>query len=197
MLIGVTGYAQAGKSTVGRYLESRHGFKQVAFADKLRELALIINPLIDYGGESPEDYTVERLADAVARSGWETAKTNGEVRRFLQVLGTEGVRGVLGEDTWVLALDDKVREMLTTWARIVVTDVRFPNEEAWLHTYDQGVLIRVDRPGVVAAPREHESEVWVPKLSADYVLTNDGTLADLYEKVDGVLHVEEAVWEYD
>jgi dephospho-CoA kinase len=45
-VIGLTGYAQTGKDTVGEILVRDHGFKRVAFADAVRECVYALNPLI-------------------------------------------------------------------------------------------------------------------------------------------------------
>jgi hypothetical protein len=179
-IIGVTGYAQHGKDTLGQRLVDVHGFTRYAFADQLKSMALALNPLIGRF----------RLADAVEQSGWEGAKTNAEVRRFLQVLGTEGVRDHLGADSWVKALELKLKA--DNPARAVITDVRFPNEAAWVKA-NGGLMVRVKRMVLTelepqdgfrrvnlsafdnGLPPDHPSEANVATLPVDIELLNDGT----------------------
>ena len=90
MIIGLAGYAGAGKDTVGNILIEKHGFRRVAFADKIRSLVYDINPQV--GGLT--------LKDIVDKDGWDVAKAIPEVRRLLQDTGIAG-RNLLGEDIWI------------------------------------------------------------------------------------------------
>src|SRR5438128_6335704 len=99
-LIGITGYAQHGKDTVGKMLVEHFGYERHAFADQLKAMALVLDPWI-----VSEDQFRARLSDIVEREGWEAAKTVPEIRIFLQVRGTEAVRDMVGENAWVDALD--------------------------------------------------------------------------------------------
>jgi hypothetical protein len=61
------------------------------------------------------------------------------------------------------------------------------------------VLVRVRRPSVPEPPYDHRSETEqaeIPDNMFDFVLDNDGTLEDLYAKVDGVVaETKEDRWE--
>lgn len=170
-IVGITGYARHGKNTVGERFEAQ-GFRQFAFADALKSMALALNPIItviDFGASFEE----RRLSDLVSNFGWEYAKSNPEVRRFLQVLGTEGVRDHLGEDSWVNALELEVRK--SGAKRVVITDVRFPNEANWVHSRG-GRLIRVVRLNPDGTDFEngvdktHPSEKFVDTLPDDALI---------------------------
>ncbi len=127
MLIGVTGYAQHGKDTVANLLVREFGFTRIAFADTLKRMALVLDPIVT------SDREPWRLAPLVKRVGWEQAKQNPEVRRFLQVLGTEAVRDNLGADSWVEALDMKRNGI----EDVVIPDVRFENEAHYIQSNGQ------------------------------------------------------------
>lgn len=164
-MIGVIGYAQHGKDTIGRILVEQHGFIRFAFADALKSMALVLNPIVT---------TRQRLGDVVGpEKNWESAKQIPEVRRFLQVLGTEAVRGHLGGDAWINALERKITD--SGARRIVITDVRFLNEAMWVHSLG-GTLIRVSRiePDGSAfdngLPPDHPSEAQIPELPADFFI---------------------------
>jgi len=134
MIVGVTGYARHGKDTTGNFLVENYGFLRYAFADQLKSMAITLNPIV-------RTFTfpkhAERLATLVALVGWDKAKENTEVRRFLQVLGTEAVRDHLGQDAWVDALDKKLNEdEVTRDNDVVITDVRFHNEAQFIKRND-------------------------------------------------------------
>lgn len=177
MKLGLIGHAGSGKDTVAAHLVSR-GFTRVAFADAVRNVLLSVNPLVSKEGL--------RLRDVVEAHGWDRAKREiPEVRVLLQGLGA-GVRDELGESTW---LDHALRQLDTLSDRpVVVTDVRYPNEGRALQR--RGFfLVVVQRPGVGPA-NAHPSEVDIPVELADATLLNNGSIPELYEKVDALLRGE-------
>lgn len=164
MIVGVTGYAQHGKDTVANLLERDYGFRKMAFADALRKSVLVLDPFVPLPGwTSPVRYS--ELLDSV---GYEEAKKNPEVRRLLQVMGTEVGRDILGDDTWVHALN-KARNGP---ARVVIPDVRFPNEGDYVLNANHGHhrlvgVVRVNPDGTPfdnGIGTEHASEAHVASL---------------------------------
>lgn len=156
-LVGLIGFARAGKDTLAKEL----GYHRIAFADPLKELALYINPLIDGGalGLMPLQSLIEQV-------GWDKAKEtavnspNG-TRPFLQDLGV-GVRLLLGQNTWVEAALAKYDPGQPT----VFTDVRFPNEVEAIRGRG-GVIVRVTRLSL-NPPNAHVSESLVTTVEPDY-----------------------------
>jgi hypothetical protein len=183
MWVGVTGYAQHGKDTVADLLVREFGFTRRAFADQLKSMALVLDPAIplEYEADVKEvmraaDVPVTefvRLAPFVNKFGWEAAKQLVEVRRFLQVLGTEAVRDHLGENSWVEALAARAQDDIN----LVIPDVRFPNEGKFVE--ENGVLLAVRRLNPDFTPfdngigTEHPSEANVAGLirKADALFT--------------------------
>lgn len=178
-IIGLSGYATSGKDTVGQILVEDHGFTRVAFADKLKALALKMNPLLVV--EGPDGFhTFERLAMIVELyEGIDNAKLEvTAVREYLQKLG-ENVRNELGHDVWVeAALRGDLPE------RVVVTDCRYVNEASLIAV--TGYNVRVERPGVGPA-NGHVSEHALDNFDFDYTCHNDGTIDDLRVEVARVL----------
>lgn len=194
MIIGLTGKKRSGKSTVARHLVENHGFVELSFAQPLKDMALAVNPVVDW--ESFEIGSMEgfvrhhivtsRLADVVTAYGWEGAKDLfPEVRRFLQRLGTDGVRGHLGEDTWVDLMRSAI-EKVPEDQNIVIADVRFENEADVVREArdaTEGQIISIQRPGFDGSD-DHASEkgVW-----SDFVVTNDGSIENLTHLVETLL----------
>ncbi|MFD7677501.1 hypothetical protein [Streptomyces sp. NPDC060187] len=181
LIVGLSGYARSGKNTAADALIQR-GWRQAGYADKLKEFLYQVNPLIPgYFGAGNL-----RLRQLVDSTGWDYAKTKyPEVRSLLQRTGTEAGRRVLGDDVWVEALYADHHDA----AGLVVTDVRFPNE-AEAVAKRGGVMIRVERPGVGPTKdkhgRAHISETALDDWPFDHVLVNDGLVADLHAKLQGV-----------
>ena len=103
-------------------------------------------------------------------------------RRMMQTLGTEWGRS-LDTQLWVrvaavtLGLND-LPNSSPVHDRIVLTDVRFPNEAEWIRSLG-GYIWRVVRPAPAVA--EHVSEQHINQLPCDLSIHNSGTLEDLHE----------------
>jgi hypothetical protein len=185
MILGVNGYARAGKDTLGGYLVEEHGFTRIAFADTLKRFALALNPIIEARWDSTASETVLiRLFDCLQEHdfSWEKAKEVPEVRQLLQRLGTEAGREILGEDVWVNGTFAGIDPYERDW---VVTDVRFLNEAAAVKARS-GLVWRVNREGT-GPINSHASETAMDGYAFDAVLANDGPLEDLYRQVDEFL----------
>jgi hypothetical protein len=173
MIIGLSGYARSGKDTVAKVLIDNYGFTRVAFADKIREMLLDINP---YVGVLGMHQTTLVLSDLIAKHGWEHAKSNPEVRRLLQELGVSA-RHHLGDDVWINAALNTPAES----ENLVITDVRFMNEADAIKRRG-GQVWRVMRPGVKPV-NSHISEKDLDAYSFDGFILNDGSIEDLEAKV--------------
>lgn len=165
MLIGLCGYARSGKDSAAAVLKDIADFQKAGFADALREMALALNPAVAPNENEPDG--LMRYADLVDAITYDEAKKLPEVRRFLQRLGTEAVRNVFGQDAWVDALRRRL-EPLPAKANIVITDVRYDNEAAYVHEVG-GHLWRIVRPGTQAA-NDHPSETTQRGFNVDYEL---------------------------
>ena len=173
MIIGLSGYARSGKDTVAELLVLNYGFKRLAFADGIREALLALNPILFDG---------TRLNELVGMYGWEIAKGKDEVRRLLQVMGTEVGRKLINEDVWVWLLFNKIN----TDERIVIPDVRFPNEARMIEQQG-GEVWRINRHNHTAV-NDHVSEHAMDNHMFKRVVYNDGTLDDLSDEVFMLMH---------
>lgn len=168
MIIGLSGYAQSGKDTVAELLCLNYEYERRAFADPMREALLRLNPKVD---------SLVHVADLVEDYGWEIAKKYPEVRRLLQRLGTDVGRKMLGEDVWVkMAMRDLRQD-----DRIVISDVRFPNEADAIKKLG-GKVWRINRKNH-SAVNTHASELAMDNYLFDHVIYNAGTLDDLSDEV--------------
>ena len=173
-VIGLAGYARAGKDTVAKMI-TEYEFEQRSFAAPLKQALYNLNPLVDV-----VDDVSCRVADLVDSVGWERAKSSPGVRSLLQRLGTEAGRNVLGQDVWVNALFNTPNK-----GRLVISDVRFPNEAQAIKARG-GLLWRVERPGFGPA-NDHMSEVALDGYAYDGVIQNTGDINDLQISVKEVI----------
>lgn len=166
MVIGLSGYAKAGKDEVAKsILEINKLWEIKKFSSKLKTIASILTGY-------PEDRFEDQGFKNRNMIGWGMT-----AREFLQKLGTESVRDVLHHDAWVNALFSDYGQ----YDKWVITDCRFPNEAQAIKDRG-GIVVRVNRTGVHPV-NDHESEISLDDYDFDWIIENNGTIEDLKESV--------------
>lgn len=175
LLIGLTGRAGCGKTTVARYLEHEHAFHAAAFADPILEMVCALFAHAGIDG-----------AWATERALKERPTTLGvSYRHLAQTLGTEWGRQLLGKDWWLRVAEAALRVPRERGDDVVIGDVRFPNEAAWIRAQG-GVVVRVLRDDLPAV-RAHASETEMAAIVPDTELLNYGSTSTLFDQVDRML----------
>lgn len=170
-VIGITGRKRHGKDSIGNYLERQFDYTPFAFAGALKDAAQVI-----FGLTQAQLYGTTEEKEAI------DPRWGKSSREILQLLGTEVGRAIHPE-VWVRSAF--VRAEMFRHGRIVITDVRFPNEADAVRARG-GMVIKVIRPGMDSSDT-HASEAGVDAIVPDAVVMNDGTLEQLYERVDLVI----------
>jgi hypothetical protein len=173
-VVGFCGKKRHGKNTAAAALEPQYAV--VGLADELKIAALDLDPIILWASG-----TGRRLRDLVERHGWEEAKKVPEVRRILQVLGTEVIRA-RDPEFWLRALDRR----LPFLGAVAVADVRFDNEAQWVHAHG-GVVIEVVRPDLPDDGDTHASEIGLSTHLIDATVLNTGPVEFLHKRVKATL----------
>lgn len=176
-IIGLTGRAGSGKDTISDHLVFTYGFIKVSLAEPLR-----------YGiaamfGISSEEMAGRESKEAVI--DW----IGKSPRQLLQTLGTEWGRNQVADDIWLRVAGRRI-DMIQQNARytgakgVVVSDIRFANEAAWLRGI--GTLAHVIRAETCLQgdTASHASETGVTMEASDWVINNQSGLVDLYRQVD-------------
>jgi hypothetical protein len=180
MLVAFSGLKGSGKDTAAQYLVDNYEFTRIAFADGVREMALVIDPKIPFKTMWGTD--IVNLSQLVTQFGWEKIKRDiPEVRRLLQVIGTEAVRNLIGEDSWIKFLLNKFPDVADEDSKYVISDCRFPNEVDFVQSCS-GTLVWIDRPDLVSDG--HASESTEIRASANYIVHNDSTIEELYKDLE-------------
>ena len=207
-VIAVCGIKGNGKDTVADYIIKQYpNWEKDSFAGTLKDAVSAI-----FGwdrkmlaGETPEDRAKREEKDEY----W-SEKLGFDVtpRNILQIFGTECVRNHFHKNIWVDSLERKVKNSRNN---IIITDCRFKNEIDMLRSIG-ATVIRVERPplpdwfktvenynrlglnyisminSVPNLEKVHQSEWdWIGYDNPDYIIQNDGTLEELYAKVDEVM----------
>ena len=195
-LIGIGGKYQAGKDAVADYLVEKHGWVKLGMSDPLDEALTRQNPFIQIEPGEPLNKTKSpkyiQYQDIRKKLSYVEAKTIKNVRYNLQTLGTEVGRELLGKDTWVTVADNMIFDLLADGKNVILTGVRYPNELRLVNKYENGETWYVNRPSLESEKKadvttQHSSETSVSAEDFTFVIENDGTLEELYQKVDAGL----------
>ena len=164
-VIALAGPAGSGKSTAARHLIERHGYTLVKFAGPLKDMCRAIG-LTEAEIEGDQKEGVSRMLQGKSP------------RQFMQLLGTEFGRNLIGPDLWTFLWEDRALRILDQGGRVVVDDLRFANEEQAARQLG-GMVIQLDGRGGIAGG--HVSEAYRPRADAT-VWNGDG--ADLPGALD-------------
>ena len=194
-LIGIGGKKEAGKDAVADYLVENHGWVKLGMSDDLAEALRRLNPVIQAEVWVDEDQQIQgtlvKYQDLLESVGYTKAKENDEVRRLLQVLGTEIGRELISPTLWVDLIDPKIHAALVSGKNVIVTGIRFPEERELIESYTQGQTWYVVRPEAENASEtdaaKHKSEVSVQHQNFNHIIDNDGDLSKLYTHVEAAL----------
>lgn len=139
MIIGAIGFAGSGKGTVADILVAKKDFTKLAFADAVKDATAAIFgwPRALLEGDTDESREFREKKDE-----WWSEKTGKHItpRNMLQIMGTEAGRDVFHPDLWILSVEKKIG----MYKNVVIADVRFPNEIAFIQRMG-GFVVRVTR----------------------------------------------------
>lgn len=175
ILIGLVGAANAGKDTAAAHLERAWAFERMAFAEPIQLMLTQLFATCGIDGAWAADRSLKEMPTPLGFS----------YRHLAQTLGTEWGRKGLTENLWTRVAEmriDGTPEL--QGANIVFSDIRFPNEAAWIKSRG-GYLVHVWRdPATRGATRKHESEQHCDEIETDTELINVGSIATLELQID-------------
>ena len=167
MKIALVGKMRSGKDTVAKFFIDNEDANQIAFGDEIKKIARRYFPEI------------------VAK---------GKPRKLYQVIGQEMRK--IDPDVWVKALDRTLTNLMGYGeTNFVISDVRQMNEYHYLKEMGFTVIKveaddelrkeRIYQSGDLFEPEQfyHETETTVEDIPCDYLVTNNTTLADLYDQI--------------
>lgn len=172
--VGIGGRLGHGKDAMADLLVKKYGFVKMGMSDPLADALYALNPFL---GAEQDDTRYQSVVDDV---GYTKAKEIPEVRRLLQVLGTEVGRRMISADVWVDIMVRRALAITENGGRVIVTGIRYPNELSAIQE-NGGESWFIKRPGLedAGAAAAHSSETSLSEYDFDVIIMNDGTLAEL------------------
>ena len=180
-VIGIMGKIGSGKSTVANYIKTK-GYVEYSLAGPLKK----IGEIFQFSNEELYGTQEQKLG---INKYWGISG-----RYFMQKFGSEICRYALPKHIPEMKMES------TPWVKLfeiecqkrpnvnfVVSDVRFEDEALSIKSLG-GILIKIQRKVDKSGnENKHVSEVEMEKIKPDYVIENNGSLEELYAKVDEVV----------
>lgn len=164
-IIGISGLAGSGKDTLADMLYNLMDYESMAFADPIKDmLSTGLNISLDHFYAEDKEVLNDHYGVTI--------------RHMIQTLGTEWGRRYVGEDIWINAMESRIKTLAGA-DKVVVTDIRFENEAAWVR--EHGTLIHIYGRGGIDT--SHSSESGIKKLDTDLNIDNSGSISDLEDQL--------------
>lgn len=169
-LVALCGPIGSGKSTAARHLCETHGYARTRFADPLKAMLRAVG-------------LTDRHLDGDLKAAPCELLGGQSPRHALQTLGTEWGRDMIHPDLWTMLWLRQAQPLLDAGRRVVVDDLRFPNEAALVRVLG-GCILRLDTPTASRAAHASERHAIDPHA----VVFNEGQSLDvLHARLDGAL----------
>lgn len=172
-VIGFAGPGYSGKDTAAALLLKRGGYLY-SFADPIRDMCTAMG--LDVKGI----YERKEKEDVIPWLG-------KSLRYVMQTLGTEWGRQTIHHALWLKLAE---RKLAAAGPGMVIADVRFENEAAWIR--EQGGLVVHLKRDRRTAIRGHASEAGISFKYGDKTIDNNDTLDSLASAV-ACLHFQPKV----
>lgn len=178
MILGLTGRARSGKSTVASYLVREHGFVEHSFAAPIRAFVAHILGTDLAGLEAGKEREVAWLGGGLTP------------RWLMQTAGTEWGRKMIHDQLWVRSCLMRAQADVSAGRPVVISDVRFDNEAEAIR-YAGGEVWEIMRDGA-GVTGTHASEAGVSSRHIQWTFFNNRSLADLEAAAGRMLSVRRA-----
>ena len=200
MIISLSGKKRVGKDVSANYLVSKFGLTKVAFADPVKKFAsqALSIPIEYFYDDKLKDkpfqvsiqlYSseivdiIEDLArlegkdlDSITWKEIPVVKNIPNPRTALQFIGTDLGRRFINDNIWI--------NQLVLPENAIITDSRMTNEREFLKKNGAKTVLILRKTGE-SDNHESENELGNPE-DYDYVITNNGTLEELYKQLDEI-----------
>lgn len=180
-LIGIySPAAGSGKSTFANVLMQNYGFKNVKFADPLKNMVRALLAEMQF-----DKRTVERMIEGNLKEQVIPGFSTVTPRHLMQTLGTDWGREAVDNGLWLKVARRKIERLLSQGHHVVVDDLRFPNE--WDLLDDMGAtLVRLVRQDPSVTQGDTRYEGLLCEFPFDRHVLNNGDIEELRFKANMV-----------
>lgn len=196
MIIGLCGFIGSGKNTVADYLVEKYKFKQVSWAESVKNS---VSEIFGWDRDLLDGNTTESRKWRETVDSWWANRLNIphlSPRWVLQYFATQICRDNFHNDIWVASLENKIRNIND---RIVISDCRFNNEIAavkklngkilWVRRQELPIWYEDYRTNSlkISEWNIHPSETEWIHTEFHSVIWNTGTIALLLDNIDNIM----------
>jgi hypothetical protein len=167
-VVALSGAAGSGKSTASAYLATK-GYTLVKFAGPLKEMCRAVG-------------LTDAMIEGALKEVPQEMLQGKTPRQFMQWLGTEFGRDLIGPNFWTDLWRARVEKILSDGGKVVTDDCRFANEAAAVRRMGGDIYRLVGRGGI-SGGHSSEKQDW----QADVVIENTGTIEQLHVALDKLL----------
>jgi hypothetical protein len=181
-ILGICGKKRSGKDTAGEYLIEKYGYVRYAFGDPVKDVCRVMFKFTEEQLYGDKKEVLDERWGISPREAFQKIGTD-----FCQHAIHKIIPDITGEvrtrHFWTkhfeIWLDEQVK--INPDIKVVITDVRFKHEAKVIKKLG-GSVLKILRNGV---PKDdHISETELENVSASSIVENNGTLEDLYKKLD-------------
>jgi dephospho-CoA kinase len=175
-IIAICGKKRSGKDMISNYISSKYNYTNKKISEDLKAIIKILFNFNDSQIETDEKDVIDPL--------WGI-----KPRQSMQFLGTEIMQFKIQEllpkvqrKFWITSFINK--NIINNQQKIIISDLRFLHEFEELKKFN-AFIIRVERnQNNSSSCDEHISEKEYLQIPTDIVIQNDGTIKDLYNKIN-------------
>lgn len=168
MIVGITGRAGAGKSTLAQEIQKPKMFTPHTKGIRIKGFSVALKKsvaaMFGINWELLEDQSFKASSSPLGIT-W---------RELLQKFGTEAVRNGMGENFWI---DVLMSEYIPNTSKWIIQDVRFDNEAQAIRDRG-GIIIRIERDNLIDVGT-HASEAGVSEHLVDETWVNNRGIEEI------------------
>ena len=187
VLIGLIGEAGSGKDTSADYLKNKYPITLYALGNPIKEITRHMFLFSDEQLYGKLKNVVDERWGVTPRETWQVIGTN--IMQF-QIYGLlpHLINTVPVREFWIHHFKMWYKQLLESDSKnenVIVTDIRFQHEADTIKQLG-GYLIKIERPTLDKSDElyKHCSETAISTMESDIYIMNDGSLEELFEKVD-------------
>lgn len=174
-IIAICGRKRSGKDSVAGYLSEHYGYVNAKFADPLKQAVKGFFGFTEHQVEVDKE-VVDELWGITPRHAMQFIGCHIVQHEFQKLIPD------IGRDFFIKSLLCKHKNT----ERVVISDLRFAHEFDAINAIEGSIIIKLTRPDIDNSDT-HISEIEVDNIKCEYEIVNDGTLEDLWEKIETIM----------